>query len=424
MTRLTRFALTAWLVLLVFDGVFRYVCTQLNLPWLAYVKDVLLLSFLGVSAISMAGRLRLYPVILTACGIIVYGALIGLLLGTSPTAVAFGVKMFLPFVAGYVAMAGGYTDSQYFVRLYRWIAPCIVLGVILDVAFTLPWEGWSYDFAGVTIEGSRQWSTFGLQRPAGFGRSSFETAIALYTLLVFRVLAPGNNARIRHSIASKAYDVFLGVVTVAALILTTSKTSLLALGMLGITALLVFGIRQRGLVNYVSRISLPLLMLALLTLTLAPFVIPADAASHLDDELSEYGLVAKLVFRSLVERAQDVWPRAIASVSGSMTAVTGRGIGGVGAPQLYFAPAQYNPADNVHVYLWLSFGAVILALIVTYLLVLIYRLARSAQPDASLAVFLATLLTFGCTMNVIEAPMLMMGLGVLLAAHGRAWNGH
>lgn len=423
MIRLTRLTLGAWLVLLVFDGAFRFVCTSLSVPWLAYVKDALLLSILGACSIHMAGRLSLHLVVLTVGGVIVYGALVGLLLGTSATAVIFGVKMFLPFLAGYLAMANGYTDFPYFVRLYRTITPWIILGVLLDLAMALPWEGWSYDFGGVTLEASRQWSTFGLARPAGFGRSSFETAIGLYTLLVLRVAAPAK--QVSSSRLLKAYDVLLGVALVGAIVLTTSKTSLLALGVLGVASLLLLGTRRGTLVSYASRACLVALLLGALVLTLSPFLIPTGIASGLDDALGEYGLVPKLLFRSLVERAQDVWPRAIASMSGPLKPVTGKGLGGVGAPQLYFAPAQYNPADNVHVYLWLAFGTVIVSLMVLYLVVLVTRLARVSRPDTTLVAFLVTLLTFGSTLNVVEAPMLMMGLGVLLAAHELAWNhGH
>jgi len=421
----TRTLLGTWIVLLAFDGFFRYACTTASLPWLAYLKDVVSVALLGAFAVRSVGRLRLHLVVLAAVGIITYGAVVGLLYGISAVAVAFAVKMFLPFLVGYLAMAQGYLDSAASKRLYRWVTPCIALGVLLDLVVVLPWTGLSYDLANVTLEASREWTTFGLQRPAGFGRSSFETAIALYTLLVLR-FGIRDDGETRDRRLPRAYDAILAIASVTAIGFTTSKTSILALCLFCVTLLLRAGMRHSWvLFRHMSRIALSTVMVFALVLTLVPFFIPQGTANQLDDTLSKYGLIPKLMFQSLVERAQDVWPRAAHSMSPPLLSLTGRGLGGVGAPQLYFAPDQYNPADNVHVYLWLSFGIVILLLLVAGLGVLIGRLARAPAPDAALVSFLATLLAFGATLNVIEAPMLMLGLGILLAAHEGVWNdGH
>ena len=219
----------------------------------------------------------------------------------------------------------------------------------------------------------------------------------------------------------KLYDTTVGLSALGAILITTSKTSLLALGILAAASLLRIGARHRWLlVTQMSRLALALVMLGAFALTLVPFALPTEAAGNLDDTLSEYGALPRLLFHSLVERAQDVWPRAVASMSDPLAWITGRGLGGVGAPQMYFAPDSYNPADNIHVYLWLSFGGVVLLLLLVFLLALIGRLVRSPGPDAALVAFLTTLLAFGATLNVIEASMLMAGLGVLLASHEAA----
>lgn len=426
MKRLTQSLLTAWVVLLAFDGVLRYVCTTVSLPQLAYLKDGVMLALLGLCAVRAAARLRTHLVVLAAFGIMIYGVVVGLLLGASPVAVAFAVKMFLPFVAGYIAMADGFLDSRWFVRLYRGLVPCIAVGVLLDLVLVFPWSGLSYDFAGLTLEASREWTTFGLQRPAGFGRSSFESAIALYTLFVLRFGLRQDGNTNRAGLFARSYDVLLAVLSIAAMAATTSKTSILALGFLGASLLLKAAMSHRlPLFGSAARFSLAIVMASALMMSLSPFFIPERTAGRLDDTLSEYGLVPKLLFQSLVERAQDVWPRAAHSMSRPLLTVTGRGLGGVGAAQLYFAPDQYNPADNIHVYLWLSFGMVIVVLLVAGLVVLIGRLPRAPATDLALVSFLATILAFGATLNVIEAPMLMLGLGILLAAHENTWNhGH
>jgi hypothetical protein len=411
-------SLAIWFGLLAFDGLFRYEALALGIPWIVYAKDALLLVLLGIFAIQVIVSLRVYATILVVMSVISYGVWVGLLSGTPLAAVLFGAKMFLPFLAGYLAMRKDYLASSLFTWLYRILVPAIVVGIGLDVLLDLPWSGTTYEFAGVLIEVTRQWGTFGVERAAGFGRSSFESAICLYSLLALRLAAGRERPAVTTSAKSRVYDALVGSAAVVAVIVTTSKTTLLALLFLAMVALIhVTFQRSQSRLEWGARSALAVMFSCAFAYTLAPFLFLLGSSTWLEDVIADRGLVLRVLLQSFVERVQEVWPQAFATLSGPFTLWIGRGLGSVGASQLYFDPAGYNPADNVYVYMLLAFGLVVLASLLGYLLVLVFRLFGTRRPDAALVVFLSTILVFGATLNVVEAPALMMSLGLLLSTH-------
>jgi len=415
MNRVVKSALYLWFFMVVCEGFLRFAASEAGAPALIYIKDVLLSGVLIYFIIHTASTLQMNKVLFTIIFAGVYGILIGLLNGLYPLQALFGLKLFLAFFIGFVAVYILGLEHRFFVRVFRIFVPIALLGLFLELCYELPWSGYEYEAFGHSIEGSRSWSTLGIPRLSGFGRASFETASILFCLTALNLTSAHMLSR-KKTFLQKVYDSTLVLLSFAGIIVTTSKTSIVAfLILLLFHVLIKFHDRFRGLLKQAAGLSVKCLLLGVFCLGFLPPIF-AGVARYSEAELLESDNTAVILLSgSYRERIVSVWPDAFDLLSEDHMILTGRGLGGIGVPQKYFEEDLYNPGDNVYVYLLVDFGVVALGLFLLYLL---YRLlfVRLNQDHARhFLVFCLLFFAYGVTVNVVESPTLMMTLGVLLA---------
>jgi hypothetical protein len=122
---------------------------------------------------------------------------------------------------------------------------------------------------------------------------------------------------------------------------------------------------------------------------------------------------------SFVERIDFMWPDAINTWLTHGNLVTGRGLGGIGFAQASGEWWRYNAADNLMIYLLVSFGLFAILYAGGFLL----SLRRTFTADPSLD-FLArcvrgwalVVFSYGCTSNMVEQPLMNMVIGLCFGA--------
>ncbi len=412
MKRAAELLIIAWFLLQATDGALRYLFVAAGFPFLAYAKDTILLAVFAYFILLTIARFAVNRTLLILFVLLLFGLIVGIANGLSFGQVAFGAKIYLPFLVGFMAILLLEVDPSSFSRLFHIVVPVILLGLILNLLITVPWSGFEYELAGTSIEGSREWGTFGLSRLAGFGRSSFATATDLYVLIMLYFISIARGYRARGRI-SRLIDILWVILAIVGIFLTTSKSSIFAILLL----LIVYGAIRlfRSRLGGPLRTGLKALMFVLFLYGIVPPIISRISPSFITDHLQSDNMIVMALSLSYIDRMENMWPAAYSLVHGGMTYVVGRGLGGIGTAQLYFEPAAYNPADNLYLYLFVQFGLVILAAFVIWLLVRIYRLNADRADQLALTLFLLSLLAFAATMNVIESSPLMMSLGMLLA---------
>ena len=131
----------------------------------------------------------------------------------------FAARTWLPLLLGTVIASS--VDIQS--RVFRW--SCLALwaitigGIFLTWKWHAPWVGFDYEVGGVKLDASREWTIGGIDRLAGFSRSSFDAALQCLFLAVLAV------------IGCRYYVVSLGIwiISGAAIYLTTSRSAAAAL---------------------------------------------------------------------------------------------------------------------------------------------------------------------------------------------------
>ena len=66
--------------------------------------------------------------------------------------------------------------------------------------------------------------------------------------------------------------------------------------------------------------------------------------------------IEEIFLSSIDIRLTATWPDAILFITNQGNLILGRGLGSIGASQIYFEPAYYNPPDNMYISLYASFG--------------------------------------------------------------------
>ncbi|RKX31548.1 MAG: hypothetical protein DRP46_03130 [Candidatus Zixiibacteriota bacterium] len=411
--------LYVWFGFIVFEAPLRYFFYSAGLPILVYLKDLILILIFFYFALQTTMTARINKLMLALAGLICYGLIVGLVNGLSLMQVAFGLKIILTFFVGLMAVYMCGLKTKFFVRLYRIFTPIILLGLVLEMLFELPWIGFEYDAYGVTIPGSIEWWTLGLPRLSGFGRVSYETAILLFCLsaLYLTVTIRSRDFRSKKMII---YDRPLLLLSFAGIVLTTAKSSIFAF-----LILLLFYIFLKKTINNSNRFSrtagvvIKILLVLIFIYGVVPPILAATSPKILTGYLNSDDIVMTAVSASYIERMEIMWPDAYRLLSDSYMYFTGRGLGGIGAAQKYFEPGLYNAADNVYVYLLVNFGIIILGLIIFWLITKIMTIKPAERYNIYFLVFALIFFSYGATLNVIESPTLMICLGFMLALWDR-----
>jgi hypothetical protein len=394
--KLASILMAAYVVSQGFDSAIRWLLAFGGLAPLIYLRDVGLAVSVGLCLVALIQRNQEMSRSFWVLWITAGGVLVAIISGLPLTQVLFGIKVFLPVIAGFFLMEAGAT--AYLNRpgfwLFIWFAIC--MGVVANYFVQFPWSGLSLTVGDTQVVANREWTAGGIRRLSGFARTSFDAALIILLLFVYLVM----------SVKSKLLRFGLVLLSLVAMVLTTSK------GVVGVfvgaLVILPFFARKVPLRGARWLASAMIYSIAGLGLIL-PIV-------SLDIPFPHFrkGTVENWLFSSLMDRAWNTWPDAFASLH-DWQFLTGRGIGGVGTAQLLFErTVTWNSADNLFVYIYVTAGLVG-ALLYIFFSISTSCLSLQKRGDQMALVFLFCLFGYGVTANLIEESAVAIVLGGLLS---------
>jgi hypothetical protein len=273
-----------------------------------------------------------------------------------------------------------------------------VVGILLNAFVDLPWTGVVYSVGDIDVEASRDWSSDGVARAAGFSRSSISSGAQIALLAIFLM----TTTRLK-GVAGVVAKGVLVAASLAAIFVTDSRGGLGAFAI--VTMVLCWSWLSRSLTAMKVAI-----FLAVLPVVLLPIYLPG---LHFSAALAGESL------QSFLERMDQGWPGAWDLIFRGGAGILGRGIGGIGSPQRLFDPQYYFPADNLTIFLFAYFG-IFAAVYLAWPLSWAARLPRQTTPLLLLAsANLLYFLLFGIVMNIIEDQFAAAFLGATLALLAR-----
>ena len=264
---------------LVLQAPLRYGLAQLHLDALIYLPKLLLVAAVMLLPVL---RPRVSLPALSLTGLAGLYLLWGAANLPSPTQALFGLWVMVPLLFG--LWAGPMVQVGQWRRLFVLLFLTAAVGVFLNPLVSYPWSGQSLSLLGKSIEVSRQWSAFGVQRYAGFARASFSAAAQL---LLFGLMLV---ALLRRTSAK----LLVWLVAGAGIALTTSKGPF---GAWLILSLYFLGGRVLGWPRYWVRIWVGFLGLSLLAMMLLPL---STLWIHYDPTLQ--GFTSRFLFASFGDR--------------------------------------------------------------------------------------------------------------------------
>lgn len=393
-TPLSRFALVAlclFLAVKALEGPTRFALMSAGVGWAIYAPTFLLLVVVLVRGLLVMRTWRASRVMLGVTLALLAASGLGMVLIGNPAQVLFGIYVWVPFLFG-AALAPEIVPHLR--RLYCFFALLwlvSVSGVFLNHFLDWPWAGFKYEVGGISIEGVRKWSTFGIERLAGFARASFEVAIIIFILSLL-LLVYGKSRWTKPAV---------WLIGGGAIVLTTTKGIMAAY--LAVTLLLLV---RPWTPAFILRAAPYVVAMVVMAFPLYSWT--QDISLNLKNEID------RLLLASFEDRLTRVWPAAYELVFQHGAGPVGRGVGGIGAAQDRFEKTLYNPADNLFVYLFgiVGYLAVILMLLIAYR---VSRFAGGRQGEATFFYLLGMgILIYGLTTNVVESAYMGMFLGIVL----------
>jgi hypothetical protein len=415
MTRVAEKLVWVLLLIVVVDARLRYSLVVAGIPFLIYVKDIMMLGILFHVLLYSAVTCRIGRLLLLFLLLMTFGIVVGIINRLPLLQVMFGVKMLLPFIVSFLVINNLGFRKAVFADLFKIIIPLVLVGLALDMFYDLPWKGLEYEAFEKSIDSSRNRANLGLPRLSGFGRAPHETAAILYAIVALHIGVLVQEGKSRSWWARK-YEIVLLVGAFAGVIITTSKSAILAFLILALFYLLIrWYYRHDRWVNLLSGLVLKSTLFALFLYGAIPPIVTFVSPSLITRYLVSDSILIIAVVSSYVDRIERMWPAAFALVSHPYQYLTGRGIGGIGAPQAFFERDLYNPADNLFVYLFIDFGLVLLVPLISYILYKLYISRLAYRPNIYFFCLCIGLFCFGATVNVVESPALTMAFGFMLA---------
>jgi hypothetical protein len=324
-----------------FEAPLRYYLAELDIPWVIYFRDILLV-LLGLWLIIKNCLLYDYnKLIFYFICILSLHSIIGLIYLPDFYMVLFGWKIFLPFLIGlgsYYVFVEKLNQMKF---VFMGLFVITVAGIFINYFVEFPWEGFTYSLDIFKIEGTRlEEFGFGIKRLAGFNRFAFDAAIQIILISIFLVVHEHNNV----------LKIIFWAVAGLAILLTTVKGIILSYLLISIL-LLVQVVDKKILEHYKIYRKLSLIFIVLAVLL--PFIFLLNI-SFIDIRLPE-GL-RDMLFTSFSMRLYDIWPEVLEIIWDYGNPFWGRGLGGIGQGQVFFENHLFNSADNIFLYLYAQFG--------------------------------------------------------------------
>lgn len=386
----------AYIVIYAFEGVVRYGLNMVGADSAIFVRDALLAVPLALLLALQAFRLRVHPAFFVFGAVVaVHGSLMYLNLH-SPEAVAYGTKILIGTLFGFLAGSLLVLPERRLFRLFALLLVVSLIGLGIDkFIMAFPWEGMSTHIGGLKVDISHDWETgtTGMtKRAAGFTRTSIATAVLIPYLAL--LVAP----RIR----SWLLRLLTLCAAAAGVFFTTQKGALIALIPVSLVLCGPRTWRYR------------LLAVLCAAFALLDVALPFATGGMI---LSEQGGVFSMA--SFGMRIMDTWPEAWQWIIQHQVFPLGVGLGGIGGAQRLYAFDYMNPADNFFLLLYAWFG-VLGVVYLAWPVVVAWRVPLSERTEAVAAVAILTfLMGYGTVISLLEDPLSALILG---ASAGALWQ--
>ncbi|MED4590147.1 hypothetical protein [Priestia flexa] len=406
--------LILWIILYVFEGVLRYALGIFNLSFLIYGKNFIIYFIILIYLMSVLKSYRVNLVFFILVATILYGVFVGFVNGLMVNQILFATSTYTNLLAGFIIAYFFVDNINIFLRLFRIIVPITLIGLTLDYFFTLPWQGYTYDIAGINVEGNREWyaggATNGIARLSGFQRSSSESAIILISLMTFHILNLLHRNIKQKDLLLYVFDICLFFAAIVGVIYTVSKSAYIFIFAMIIATMFLEVYKK---VNQRDKLFVAILTKSFVILLFLYGIIPILLSLSGKVSIQSLSGVANLVFGSFLERVLVVWPQAFQLLGTNVNNILGRGIGGIGVAQKYFEPDLYNAADSLYVYIIVTFGIIGYSVII-YILLKILFMNLEKKYNSYLILVSIVIFSYGATVNIIETVGLSVVTGMLL----------
>ena len=142
-----------WIVFLfmVFDAPLRFFFVSIGAPLLIYLKDILMVGLCIKVLLNIVYSGRINKTLMMVLILITYGIASGLLNQLNLPQVLFGVKIMLTFLVGFIVVNNYGIGHSLFKTLFQVLIPIILLGLILEILYDLPWKGMEYEIYGTNV---------------------------------------------------------------------------------------------------------------------------------------------------------------------------------------------------------------------------------------------------------------------------------
>jgi hypothetical protein len=385
--RAMSFALLFAVTLATLEGPLRYALNMARLDALIFARDALIAGSLLAFVVARApGKAVPLSVGLFALLAVVHAA-VGYVNVRSPVAAVYGLKMFVPALCGFLAAEALFRPGPKRVRLVAWLWLATLIGATFDQFWLdYPWVGLNVELGGIEVALGRDWQSGAVKRVGGLTRSSINLAIVMPLLSLMLV----------GSLKSAALRAAVCVATLTVLVWTTQKGAILGYA-LTLLALLLSS--RESATPLKLGVAIAIFLMVFAPTVLIHFDMPRDR-----------GVFS---FESLIERIEWMWPAAWDWIA-KFPPMLGVGLGGIGGSQRFFAPADFNPADNLFIYLYANFGLAALPYLLAVVWVATNARIGDFERDRVALASLCFLLMYGLVISLVEDQIASLWLGACL----------
>jgi hypothetical protein len=358
-------------------------------------RDLLIFGPLAALLAAQAMRLRIHPAFFVAGVLLAFHGLV--LMGTIRSFVGalYGVKIVINILFGFFVASALLYPSNKTLRVIALIWCVILVGVVLDkFGVTFPWAGMKTIVGDINVDVSKDWEITDplSRRVAGFARSSISVACILPPLAIIMV----------NRLRSPLIRGLIALLSVTAVAFTTQKGAILAF----IPVIAVFFLPSKSRLRLLRIACLGFIVMAI---ALPLFTLNVHF-SHGNGVFSTESLWLRIAY---------TWPNAIDWINRHDAFPFGVGLGGIGGPQRFYAPDNFNPADNLMILLYAYFG--IFALF--YLIFAVRLATRPVIGEINHVIPAVAILAFcfgyGIVLSMIEDQSAALFIG---AALGVLWQ--
>lgn len=371
----------------------RYLLYLVGADNMILARDALIMGPLVLLFVARALRLSAQPLFLTVGVLFAFHSIV--LIGTvgSFKGAAYGVKIMINLLFGFLVAGGLIAPGRRTFRVLATIWVLTMIGILLDkFVLTFPWTGIKTIVGDLNVDVSKDWMVQDTlaKRVAGFTRSSICVAVFMPPLTMVLI------TRVRHWLLRG----LTLAIAVGAVFMTTQKGALVAFA--PVAAILCLPQKHR----------LGLLRLAFLAFMGLAIVLP----------LLTFGLrmehgTGVFSTESIFLRIVYTWPQAWDWINRHQMLIFGVGLGGIGGPQRFYAPDNFNPADNVFILLYAYFGVFALAYLLAVVVLAMRRVTGDKDRVVTATAILAFAFGYGAVLSMLEdqsAPLFIgAALGVL-----------